>query len=30
MLNRELDRRHPVAAVVRRSVQSWRRRRGRL
>ena len=30
MLNRELDRRHPVAAVVRRAVQSWRRRRGRL
>lgn len=30
MLNRELDRRHPVAAVVRRAVHSWRRRRGRL
>lgn len=28
-LNRELDRRHPVAAVVRRAVHRWQRRRGR-
>jgi glycosyltransferase involved in cell wall biosynthesis len=29
-LNRELDRRHPVAALARRAVRSWRRARGGL